>query len=272
MLESMAIARCCAEKVPWRTGRLAAAVFALALFVGACASSEPPPSATTGGEYDAIGNAAWYGPPYHGRRTASGEIFDMNAMTAAHPTLRFGTLVRVTNLDNGRSAILRVNDRSQYRKGRIIDVSRRGAEELGFRDRGVTRVHVRAIGFAPGEATAAAAPPRATPPRSSPPPRATTTYDVTGTASWYGHPYHGRQTASGEIFDMRQMTAAHRDLPFGTRVHVTNLENGRSVVVRINDRGPFKPGRIIDVSRRAAEELGFLGSGLTRVRVRAVDG
>lgn len=94
-------------------------------------------------------------------------------------------------------------------------------------------------------------------------------YDVVGVASWYGRPYHGRRTASGEIYNMNQLTAAHPTLPFGTRVLVTNLENGRTVVVTINDRGPFKPNRIIDVSRKAATQLGFVSQGLTRVRVVA---
>lgn len=95
-------------------------------------------------------------------------------------------------------------------------------------------------------------------------------YDLVGIASWYGKRYHGRRTASGEVYNMYQMTAAHPSLPFGTRVVVTNLENGRSAVVRINDRGPFVRGRIIDVSRTAASQLGFLGKGLTRVGVRVV--
>jgi len=95
-------------------------------------------------------------------------------------------------------------------------------------------------------------------------------YDVVGVASWYGKPYHGRRTASGEVYNMYQMTAAHPSLPFGTRVVVTNLENGRSAVVRINDRGPFVHGRVIDVSRKAASQLGFLGQGVTRVGVRVI--
>lgn len=94
-------------------------------------------------------------------------------------------------------------------------------------------------------------------------------YDAVGVASWYGKPYHGRRTASGEIYNMNQLTAAHPTLPFGTRVAVTNLENGRTVIVTINDRGPFKPNRVIDVSRKAAGQLGFLGQGLARVRVVA---
>jgi len=76
-----------------------------------------------------------------------------------------------------------------------------------------------------------------------------------GLASWYGHPYHGRPTASGEIYNMYDLTAAHRTLPFGTEVRVHNLENGRDVEVRINDRGPFVEGRIIDLSYKAAQDI-----------------
>ncbi|MGC8792977.1 MAG: septal ring lytic transglycosylase RlpA family protein, partial [Bryobacteraceae bacterium] len=83
----------------------------------------------------------------------------------------------------------------------------------------------------------------------------------------YGYPYHGRRAASGEIYDMEQFTAAHRTLPFGSLVRVENLENGRRVQVRINDRGPFVEGRIIDLSRAAARALGLLGSGTARVRL-----
>lgn len=92
----------------------------------------------------------------------------------------------------------------------------------------------------------------------------------TGLASWYGHPYHGRPTASGEIYDMNAFTAAHRTLPFQTWVRVTNLENGRFTTVRINDRGPFIEGRIIDLSRVAAEAIGLLGPGTALVRLEVV--
>ncbi len=95
-------------------------------------------------------------------------------------------------------------------------------------------------------------------------------YDAVGIASWYGRRYHGRHTASGEIFDMNSATAAHPTLPFGTRVLVTNLENGRSVFLIINDRGPFVRRRIIDVSRRAAQVLEFVKNGTVRVRVQLV--
>ena len=92
-------------------------------------------------------------------------------------------------------------------------------------------------------------------------------YDRTGIASWYGHPFHGRPTANGERYDMNEVTAAHPTLPLPSRVRVTNLENGRQVVMRVNDRGPFIDGRLIDVSRRAAQLLGFYRKGLAEVRV-----
>lgn len=88
-----------------------------------------------------------------------------------------------------------------------------------------------------------------------------------GTASWYGRAFAGRRTASGEIFRPQDMTAAHRTLPFGTQVRVVNIDNGRSVVVRINDRGPFKHQRILDVSEAAARKLGFHRQGLAQVRL-----
>lgn len=92
-------------------------------------------------------------------------------------------------------------------------------------------------------------------------------YQINGMASWYGPGFHGRTSASGEIFDENALTAAHLYLPFGTQVRVTNLDNGNSVVVRINDRGPYTGGRIIDVSAAAAENLGMINSGVAYVRL-----
>jgi rare lipoprotein A len=88
-----------------------------------------------------------------------------------------------------------------------------------------------------------------------------------GEASWYGTKFHGRTTASGEPFDMNRLTAAHRTLPFGTRVRVVNEANGRSVVVRVNDRGPFAGRRIIDLSRAAAEKIGLRNQGVGVVKL-----
>ena len=93
-----------------------------------------------------------------------------------------------------------------------------------------------------------------------------------GTASWYGELFHGKPTASGERYNMYDMTAAHLTLPMGSYVRVTNQHNGRSVVVRVNDRGPIVPGRIIDVSYGAAQALQFRAQGLQRVRLDLVSG
>ncbi len=93
----------------------------------------------------------------------------------------------------------------------------------------------------------------------------------TGAASWYGQAHHGKKTASGEAFDMYALTAAHRSLPLGTRIRVTNVANGRAIDVRINDRGPVIPGRIIDLSYGAARALGAVGDGVFRVRIAILE-
>lgn len=101
-------------------------------------------------------------------------------------------------------------------------------------------------------------------------PKEDPTYNRVGTASWYGAQFHAKATANGETFDMDALTAAHTTLPLPSLVEVTNLENGRKVIVRVNDRGPFVGDRIIDMSRAAARELGFESKGLAKVRVRYV--
>ncbi|MEP6341857.1 MAG: septal ring lytic transglycosylase RlpA family protein [Maricaulaceae bacterium] len=93
-------------------------------------------------------------------------------------------------------------------------------------------------------------------------------YDTTGLASWYGPKFNGKPTATGEVFDMTDLTAAHKTLPLNSMVHVTNLENGRTLMVRVNDRGPFVGTRIIDLSKASAEYLGTIENGLAKVRVR----
>ncbi|WP_425154051.1 septal ring lytic transglycosylase RlpA family protein [Candidatus Palauibacter sp.] len=93
----------------------------------------------------------------------------------------------------------------------------------------------------------------------------------TGVASWYGEPFHGRPAAAGGIYDMDAMTAAHRVIPFGTRIRVDNRDNGRTVELVVNDRGPFVRGRILDVSRAGARALGMIGPGTARVRITIVE-
>ncbi len=102
-------------------------------------------------------------------------------------------------------------------------------------------------------------------------PRHDPSYDATGIASYYGKNHHGNLTANGERFNMNALSAAHTTLPLPSCVKVTNLRNNKSVILRVNDRGPFIKGRIIDVSYAAAEELGFIGAGLTEVRVQILN-
>ena len=99
-------------------------------------------------------------------------------------------------------------------------------------------------------------------------PEFVTAYEAVGIASWYGHSYHGRLTANGEVYDMHALTAAHPTLQLPSVVEVVNLDNGRSLVLRVNDRGPFVDDRLIDLSLAAARELGFERQGLAKVQVR----
>ena len=96
-------------------------------------------------------------------------------------------------------------------------------------------------------------------------------YKEVGVASWYGEDFHAKRTANGEKYDMYSLTAAHRTLPLPSIVKVTNLENGRSLVLRVNDRGPYAKNRIIDVSKRASQLLGFQAQGTTKVRVEVME-
>lgn len=123
--------------------------------------------------YAQTGMASWYGPTFHGQRTASGETFDQEALTAAHPTLPIPSLVQVTNLENGREIIVRVNDRGPFVGDRLIDLSRRSAEVLGFETAGQARVHVRYLGPAPRRVTPDGSSTPASTPRT--PPRAPAT-------------------------------------------------------------------------------------------------
>ncbi|MGH7413356.1 MAG: septal ring lytic transglycosylase RlpA family protein [Candidatus Rokuibacteriota bacterium] len=105
---------------------------------------------------------------------------------------------------------------------------------------------------------------------TTPPVPPTLGAEEVGLASWYGAPHHGRRTASGEVYDMYRLTAAHKTLPFGTQVQVTNRDTSQSTEVRVNDRGPFVAGRILDVSYAAARLLGAIGPGVIPVRVRVL--
>ena len=192
-----------------------------------------------------VGLASWYGPGFVGRNTANGEIFDPEQFTAAHKTLPFNTMVRVTRLDTGASVVVRINDRGPFKPGRIIGLSRAAAEAVDLIEVGVASVELELLSTRGGQGAV----------------------KEVGLASWYGPGFVGRNTANGEIFDPEQFTAAHKTLPFNTMVRVTRLDTGASVVVRINDRGPFKPGRIVDLSRAAAEAVDLIEVGVASVEL-----
>lgn len=182
-----------------------------------------------------IGKAAWISKSFHGLVAASGEKHNYKEHVAAHYTLPFNTVVRVTNLENGKSIFVRINDRKPYSPTNIISVSWVAAKKLNMLNKGRVKAKIEFFG------------------------------KESGIASWYGVPFHGRLTANGEIYDMNKVTAAHKELPFNTRVRVINLANGKSVVVRINDRGPFVKGRIIDLSKESARRIDMIDSGISSV-------
>src|SRR5258708_33940849 len=149
--------------------RAYAAFIITAGILSACASPIPAPAPQplpAPGSYVQVGMASWYGPRNHGRRTASGERYDMNAMTAAHRTLPLGTIVRVTNLENHLSVSVRINDRGPYTRGRIIDLSAAAARSLGLKAQGVAQVRIEAVMYA-CPAAKLASPASSDPPRPS---------------------------------------------------------------------------------------------------------
>ncbi len=204
------------------------------------------------------GVAAYYSNVFQGRRTASGERFDQQKLTAAHKTYPFGTRLEVTNLANGKSVQVRVNDRGPHQRDRILDLSRRAADELGFIKKGTTRVRVTVLEL--GKKSSSSSVDTGGFPRTQ-----------EGTAAYYSNRFQGRRTASGERFDQAKLTTAHKTYPFGTRLKVTNLDNGKVVEVRVNDRGPRQRSRILDLSRRAADKLGFLRKGLAQVKLEVLE-
>jgi rare lipoprotein A (peptidoglycan hydrolase) len=204
-----------------------------------------------------FGKATMMDKKLHGQLTASGEIYNKNDLVAAHKTLPFGTCVRVTNLKNGRFVLVRINDNRTLSKGRkaksndnnnedknedevLIELSSKAAEQIGISKKDVKDVKVEVV------------------------------KSQIGIASWYKE-YEVKSTANGEIYDMDALTAAHRLFPFHTKLKVTNLSDGRSVIVRINDRGPWHKDRVIDLSREAARVIGAIGRGSVMVQLEVVD-
>jgi|UPI00039ED89E rare lipoprotein A (peptidoglycan hydrolase) len=220
--------------------------------------------------FSETGMASWYGKRFHGGPTASGEKFDMNALTAAHTILPFNSIVTVTNIATGASVQVRINDRGPFTPDRVIDVSAAAAEKLDFQGKGAIKVRVEGPSLSKEEQK-----------QQEQHYRfkgkdyylldSAQGYNEVGNAAWYSKRAHGVSTASGEKFDANALTAAHPILPFNSKVKVTNLETGDSVVVRINDRGAFGEDQLIEVSEAAAKRLNFSDQASIMVRVQGVE-
>ncbi|MGC6483641.1 MAG: septal ring lytic transglycosylase RlpA family protein [Synechococcus sp.] len=143
-------------------------------------------------------------------------------------------------------------------------------DAVGARPRGGHTERVQAVVFHASEHTTVAPLVAQLQLSAPPPPQPTVIAVSTGEASWYGPGFYGNRTANGEVYRPGTMTAAHRTLPFGTKVRVTNLSNGRTAVIRINDRGPFVAHRVIDLGHGAATRLGLLGAGIAQVRLEVL--
>lgn len=219
------------------------------------------------------GSASYYADKYHGRLTANEEVFDMYAYTAAHRTLPFGTILKVTHLGNQKSAKVRINDRGPFIKGRVLDLSYAAAKKLDMLTSGIADVQMDILDPTEREDMKEDATVKKEDPNADTKNEKTeieTANYQTGMATYYGEEFNGKLTANEEVFNMNELTAAHRKLPFGTVVRVTNLKNQKSVKVRINDRGPFAAGHVIDLSLAAAKQLDMVKDGRAKVRIDIV--
>ncbi len=189
------------------------------------------------------GYALVYSDKYENKKTASNEIYKSNLLTAAHPYLPFGTIVEVTNLKNNKKIEVRINDRLIPRSGVIIHLSKKSANLLDIKGKEKVRIVIKKL------------------------PEGKEKFIQRGYASWYGGKFQGRKTACGIIFDTYKYYAAHKTLPCGTIVKVKNLKNNKTVNVKVVDRGPFKKGRIIDLSYISAKDIGIDGIGFVEIEV-----
>lgn len=244
------------------------------------------------------GMASFYGDKFDGRPTSTGETFRKAGYSAASLDMPWGTILEVTNLSNGRTTQVRVNDCGPHSKGRIIDLSRAAAEDLDFIKNGETKVSLRIIKTsdsgptcsrgawakklkAQGKSippppppwdptqTVGATPVNKTVPSPAVSPRVPTpTGNLQGLASYYADRFQGKTTSTGEVYDHNKFTAASKAFAYGTRLEVTNIVSGAKTEVVVNDCGPHTPGRILDLSRIAAQRIGVLQAGTAMVRIR----
>ncbi len=227
------------------------------------------------------GIASFYSANLDGTLTATGDRYRNNKLTAASNNFKLNTWVLVTNLRNQKSVIVIINDRMHPRmkkKGRVVDLSRAAARELDFMEQGLTKVKVQPVEFVFSPQVKGQQDSLKTVTDSL-----TTTDSVKtvmeetntkmGIASFYSPGFDGKKTATGDIFRNSRLSAASNDFDLNTWVRVTNLDNNKSVVLRINDRmhpRMQKKGRVVDLSRLAAKKLDFIKKGLTKVKVEVV--
>jgi len=247
------------------------------------------------------GIASYYGKGFHGKSTSTGEKFNKNAYSAASLDMPWGTVLEVTNLANGRTTQVRVNDCGPHVRGRLIDLSRAAAADLGFLKEGEAKVRLRIIQASTSGPTCSRgawskklkARGEAIPPPPPPwdptqtvsiepvnpvvpgPPAADPAMPVPkgalrGRASYYADRFQGRPTSTGETYDAGLLTAASKTFPYGSMLEVTNIVSGAKVTVKVNDCGPNSPDRILDLSRAAAAQIGVLQAGIAVVDVRVL--
>ena len=252
------------------------------------------------------GKASFYGPKFEGKPTSTGEVFRKDGFSAASLDLPWGTIVEVTNLANGKTTQVRVNDCGPHAHGRIIDLSMGAARELGALKAGEIDVKLRIIRTSNSGPTCSRgawakklkAAGKKIPPKpgawkpsdtrgllppavvQGPAPSMPVTQvneaqpgpagPLVGMAGYYPERHQGRTLSTGEIYDLNQLTAASMDYPYNTVLEVTNVVTGESVRVRVNDCGPFRPDQILELSHAAAARIGLLRAGTARVRTRVV--
>ena len=244
------------------------------------------------------GMASFYGDKFDGRPTSTGETFRKAGYSAASLDMPWGTILEVTNLSNGRTTQVRVNDCGPHSRGRIIDLSRAAAADLDMIKVGEAKVRLRVIKASNSGPTCnrgawsrmlkkqgKAIPPPPPPwdptqtvsmrpvnevvPGPAVSPRIPIPAgDAQGLASYYPDRLQGRETSTGEIYDHNKFTAASKAFAYGTRLEVTNVVNGAKTEVLVNDCGPHSPDRILDLSRIAAQQIGILQAGTAMVSVR----
>lgn len=247
------------------------------------------------------GIASFYADKFNGKPTSTGEVYRHTGYSAASKDLPWGTIVEVTNIANGKTTQVRINDCGPHARGRLIDLSKAAAQDLDFIKNGEAKVKLRIIQASTAGPTCArgawakklkaqgkAIPPPPPPwdptqtvastpvnpvvagPPSVAPNNPVPEGSLRGMASYYPDRLQGRPTSTGEIYDGKLLTAASKDFPYGTRLEVMNIVSGQKVEVKVNDCGPNSPDRIVDLSRAAAEKIDLVKAGTAVVQIRVL--